>query len=97
MRHLALNLQAPLSDDVLPWLEEVALNEQGHALFTRHAGSSLPCPAIDFDEGEPGRSPATLSCLLSWHQIYVDRQSASLYCLFCQHAVLAWGACLPCP
>lgn len=33
------------------WLQEVALNEQGHALFTRHAGSSIPCPAIDFTGG----------------------------------------------
>ena len=67
-----LCLQAPLSDDVLPWLEEVALNEQGHALFTRHAGSSLPCPAIDFDEGEPGCSPASLCCLLSWQELCLE-------------------------
>lgn len=41
--------------DILPkykgWLQEVALNEQGHALFTRHAGSDIPCPAIDFVGG----------------------------------------------
>jgi len=42
---------AKLTNKTRPFLEEVALNEQGHALFTRHAGSSLPCPLIDFDEG----------------------------------------------
>ena len=32
-------------------MEEVALNEQGHALFTRNAGSALPCPQVDFTGG----------------------------------------------
>ena len=32
-------------------MQEVALNEQGHAAFTRAAGSNLPCPAIDFTGG----------------------------------------------
>ena len=27
---------------------------QGHAMFTRHAGSNLPCPPIDFLEGFNG-------------------------------------------
>jgi len=43
--------KANLTDRTRPFLEEVALNEQGHALFTRHAGSKLPCPKIDFIEG----------------------------------------------
>ncbi|EIE26936.1 hypothetical protein COCSUDRAFT_59434 [Coccomyxa subellipsoidea C-169] len=43
--------KANLSDEVLPFMQEVALNEQGHALFTRQAGSDLPCPAIDFTGG----------------------------------------------
>jgi len=43
--------KANLTERTRPFLEEVALNEQGHALFTRHAGSRLPCPLIDFDEG----------------------------------------------
>ena len=25
--------------------------QQGHVLFTRHAGSSIPCPQVDFAEG----------------------------------------------
>ena len=32
-------------------MEEIALNEQGHALFTRQAGSTIPCPLVDFDGG----------------------------------------------
>lgn len=95
MSHPVLTLQAPLSDDVLPWLEEVALNEQGHALFTRHAGSSLPCPAIDFDEGEPGCSPADeLSVVLAAGLPFMTvSQLAVLF--FSQQA----GRCasLPCP
>ncbi|KAK9915059.1 hypothetical protein WJX75_004249 [Coccomyxa subellipsoidea] len=43
--------KANLSDAVLPFMQEVALNEQGHALFTRQAGSDLPCPPIDFTGG----------------------------------------------
>ena len=34
-----------------PFMEEIALNEQGHALFTRQAGSTIPCPLVDFDGG----------------------------------------------
>ena len=29
----------------------MAQNEQGHALFTRQAGSTLPCPLVDFTGG----------------------------------------------
>ncbi|KAK9915431.1 hypothetical protein WJX75_009080 [Coccomyxa subellipsoidea] len=43
--------KANLSDAVLPFMQEVALNEQGHALFTRQAGSDLPCPPLDFTGG----------------------------------------------
>ena len=43
--------QANLSAQMLPFLEEIALNEQGHALFTRQAGSTQPCPTIDFTGG----------------------------------------------
>jgi hypothetical protein len=43
--------KANISAENLPYMEEVALNEQGHALFTRHAGSSLPCPLVDFTGG----------------------------------------------
>ncbi|BDA43081.1 Desiccation-related protein PCC13-62 [Coccomyxa sp. Obi] len=43
--------KASLSDAVQPFMEEVALNEQGHALFTRQAGGDLPCPPIDFTGG----------------------------------------------
>ncbi|KAK9805704.1 hypothetical protein WJX72_012559 [[Myrmecia] bisecta] len=43
--------KANLTEAVIPFMQEVALNEQGHALFTRHAGSKLPCPVIDFDGG----------------------------------------------
>eukprot|EP00891_Asterochloris_glomerata_P009604 jgi/Astpho2/9604/Aster-03876 len=64
--------KAPLSDDVLPWLEEVALNEQGHALFTRHAGSSLPCPAIDFDEGFNKFFAYAYGVRIGWGQTAVD-------------------------
>jgi len=30
---------------------EIAVAAQGHALFTRAAGSNIPCPQIDFDNG----------------------------------------------
>lgn len=43
--------KANLTNATLPFLEEVALNEQGHALLTRQAGSVIPCPLIDFDGG----------------------------------------------
>lgn len=43
--------KANLSPEVQMYLEEVALNEQGHALFTRQAGGQNPCPVIDFDGG----------------------------------------------
>lgn len=43
--------KANLSYEVQAHMEEVALNEQGHALFTRAAGSTIPCPAIDFVGG----------------------------------------------
>ncbi|CAL8468921.1 g8462 [Coccomyxa elongata] len=43
--------KANLSDQVQSHMEEIALNEQGHALFTRQAGSSLPCPQVDFTGG----------------------------------------------
>lgn len=38
--------QAHLSKDVLPFVQEIALSEQGHALFTRQAGSLAPCPGL---------------------------------------------------
>ncbi|BDA43080.1 Desiccation-related protein PCC13-62 [Coccomyxa sp. Obi] len=43
--------KANLSDDVQAHMEEIALNEQGHALFVRQAGSALPCPPTDFTGG----------------------------------------------
>jgi hypothetical protein len=43
--------KANLSATNLPYMEEVALNEQGHALFTRQAGGANPCPTIDFTGG----------------------------------------------
>ncbi|KAK9812048.1 hypothetical protein WJX73_001087 [Symbiochloris irregularis] len=43
--------RANLSDTVRMYMEEVALNEQGHALFTRQAGGENPCPVIDFTGG----------------------------------------------
>ena len=43
--------QANLTEATRPFLEEVALNEQGHALFTRQAGSTIPCPLVDFTAG----------------------------------------------
>jgi hypothetical protein len=43
--------KANLSQEVESHLMEVALNEQGHALFTRQAGGDLPCPALDFTGG----------------------------------------------
>jgi len=30
---------------------ETAMAAQGHALFTRAAGSNIPCPQLDFDNG----------------------------------------------
>ncbi|KAL3146076.1 hypothetical protein ABBQ38_015425 [Trebouxia sp. C0009 RCD-2024] len=42
---------ANLTEMTRPFMEEVALNEQGHALFTRQAGSTIPCPLVDFDGG----------------------------------------------
>ncbi|CAK0780436.1 hypothetical protein CVIRNUC_005053 [Coccomyxa viridis] len=43
--------KANLSQEVASHLAEVALNEQGHALFTRQAGGNNPCPALDFTGG----------------------------------------------
>jgi hypothetical protein len=43
--------KANLTERTRPFLEEVALNEQGHALLTRHLGSDLPCPFVDYDAG----------------------------------------------
>ncbi|CAL5223508.1 g6035 [Coccomyxa viridis] len=43
--------QAKLSQEVSSHLAEIALNEQGHALFTRQAGGDLPCPVLDFYGG----------------------------------------------
>lgn len=43
--------KANLTERTRPFLEEVALNEQGHALLTRHLGSALPCPLVDYDAG----------------------------------------------
>lgn len=43
--------KANLSPDVLPFAQEIALSEQGHALFTRQAGSTIPCPKIDLIGG----------------------------------------------
>ncbi|DBB03426.1 hypothetical protein WJX82_005723 [Trebouxia sp. C0006] len=42
---------ANLTEMTRPFMEEIALNEQGHALFTRQAGSTIPCPLVDFDGG----------------------------------------------
>jgi hypothetical protein len=46
--------KANLSPEVLPFAQEIALSEQGHALFTRQAGSTIPCPVIDFVGGFNG-------------------------------------------
>lgn len=43
--------KANLSAANLPYMQEVALNEQGHALFTRQAGGANPCPLVDFVGG----------------------------------------------
>ncbi|KAK9819242.1 hypothetical protein WJX81_003477 [Elliptochloris bilobata] len=43
--------KANLSTEALPFAQEIALQEQGHALFTRAAGSQIPCPQMDFDGG----------------------------------------------
>ncbi|KAK9837750.1 hypothetical protein WJX74_004245 [Apatococcus lobatus] len=43
--------KANLSAEAMTYMEEVALNEQGHALFTRHAGSNLPCPLVNVTGG----------------------------------------------
>lgn len=43
--------QAKLSPRTRALLEEVALSEQGHALYTRQAGSTIACPYVDYDAG----------------------------------------------
>ncbi|DBA66091.1 TPA: hypothetical protein ACH3X2_003093 [Trebouxia sp. C0005] len=43
--------KANLSDAVEPYMQEIALSEQGHALFVRQAGGYLPCPLVDFTGG----------------------------------------------
>lgn len=43
--------KANLSPRTKALLEEVALSEQGHALYTRQAGSTVPCPYVDYDKG----------------------------------------------
>ncbi|KAK9804578.1 hypothetical protein WJX73_002013 [Symbiochloris irregularis] len=43
--------QANLTPRTRAILEEVALSEQGHALYTRQAGSTVPCPYVDYDKG----------------------------------------------
>jgi len=43
--------KANLSPRTKALLEEVALSEQGHALYTRQAGSTIPCPYVDYDKG----------------------------------------------
>lgn len=43
--------KANLSATNLPYMQEIALNEQGHALFTRQAGGANPCPLVDFVGG----------------------------------------------
>ncbi|KAK9839731.1 hypothetical protein WJX84_008142 [Apatococcus fuscideae] len=43
--------KANLSAEAMTYMEEVALNEQGHALFTRHAGSDIPCPLVNITGG----------------------------------------------
>lgn len=43
--------KANLTYETEMFLQEVALNEQAHALFTRQAGGTNPCPLIDFDGG----------------------------------------------
>ncbi|KAK9841033.1 hypothetical protein WJX81_006662 [Elliptochloris bilobata] len=55
---LTLNGSAPLgakaanlTEATRPFLEEIALTEQGHLLFTRQAGSTDPCPLVDFEGG----------------------------------------------
>jgi len=40
-------MKANISAGNLPYMEEVAPNEQGHALFTRQAGGANPCPPTD--------------------------------------------------
>jgi hypothetical protein len=42
---------AAISATNRPFLEEIALNEQGHVTFTRAAGSAIPCPAADYITG----------------------------------------------
>lgn len=39
--------RANLTEKTLPYLQEVALNEQGHALLTRQMGGKNPCPVTD--------------------------------------------------
>ncbi|DBA90435.1 TPA: hypothetical protein ACH3X1_003706 [Trebouxia sp. C0004] len=46
--------KANLSDRVEPYMQEIALSEQGHALFVRQAGGYLPCPQVDFTGGFNG-------------------------------------------
>ncbi|KAK9862594.1 hypothetical protein WJX84_000232 [Apatococcus fuscideae] len=43
--------KANLSPEVLAPLTEVAVSEQGHALFTRHAGGKNPCPFVNYTAG----------------------------------------------
>ncbi|KAK9865756.1 hypothetical protein WJX84_001274 [Apatococcus fuscideae] len=43
--------KANLSPEVLSALTEVAVSEQGHGLFTRHAGGALPCPLVNYTAG----------------------------------------------
>lgn len=43
--------KANLSPQYQPFAEEIALGEQGHALFTRQAGGANPCPATDITGG----------------------------------------------
>lgn len=43
--------KANLSPRTKALLEEVALSEQGHALYTRQAGATVPCPYVDYDKG----------------------------------------------
>lgn len=38
--------KANLTEKTLPFLQEVALQEQGHALLTRQAGGANPCPLM---------------------------------------------------
>ncbi|KAL3144311.1 hypothetical protein ABBQ32_14189 [Trebouxia sp. C0010 RCD-2024] len=46
--------KANLSPEVTPYMQEIALSEQGHALFVRQAGGVLPCPQVDFVGGFNG-------------------------------------------